>query len=76
MNKILRNDAETIARSAIEAVKPDEAVRRALKNAQLSSDIYLVAVGKAAWQMAAAAAENLEIPVPPAPMSMMSPSVW
>ena len=63
MNEKLRADAEYIARTAIEAVKPDEAVRRALEKAELSSDVYLVAVGKAAWQMAAAAVTNLEKPV-------------
>ena len=56
-------DAERIARSAIEAVKPDEAVRRALKNTVLPGRVYLVAVGKAAWQMAAAAVHFLEQPL-------------
>ena len=63
MNGKLRADAEKIVRSAIEAVKPDEAVRRALKNATLSSRVYLVAVGKAAWQMAAAAVQELKMPL-------------
>ena len=63
MNGKLRADAEKIVRSAIEAVKPDEAVRRALKNATLSSRVYLVAVGKAAWQMAAAAVQELTVPL-------------
>ena len=48
----LRQDAESIARGAVAAVMPDNAVRRALKNISLSGKIYLVAVGKAAWQMA------------------------
>ena len=63
MNRQLRADAETIVRSAIEAVKPDEAVCRALKNATLSDGVYLVAVGKAAWQMAAAAVRELKKPL-------------
>ena len=63
MNGKLRADAEKIVRSAIEAVKPDEAVRRALKNVTLSSRVYLVAVGKAAWQMAAAAVQELKMPL-------------
>ena len=63
MNQKLRTDAEIIARSAIEAVKPDEAVRRALKNAALSSSVYLVAIGKAAWQMASAAVAELNQPL-------------
>ena len=63
VNNELRMDAERIARSAIEAVKPDEAVRRALKNTVLPGRVYLVAVGKAAWQMAAAAVHFLEQPL-------------
>jgi len=57
----LRQDAEQIVRSAIEAVKPDEAVRRALKNVTLTGRVFLVAVGKAAWQMAAAAVSCPEV---------------
>ena len=63
MNEILRKDAETIARGAIRAVCPDEAVRRALENVKLTGDVYLVAAGKAAWQMAAAALKYLERPL-------------
>ena len=63
MNELLRRDAETIARRAIDAVKPDEAVRRALENITLNGRVYLVAVGKAAWQMAAAAVNNLKRPI-------------
>ena len=63
MNESLRMDAERIARAAIEAVKPDEAVRRALKNTVLSERVHLVAVGKAAWQMAAAAVRAMEHPL-------------
>ena len=63
MNKELRKDAELIALHAIEAVKPDAAVARALHNVQLTGNIYLVSVGKAAWQMAAAAVKNLKIPI-------------
>ncbi len=63
MNQRLREDSEKIARSAIRAVCPDEAVRRALKQVNLTGDVYLVAVGKAAWQMAAAALKYLEKPI-------------
>ena len=56
----LRADAETIMRSAIRAVLPDEAVRRALRGFRPGRGrTLLVAVGKAAWQMAAAALELL-----------------
>ena len=63
MNRTLRTDAEWIARQAISAVKPDMAVRRALQNVTLTGNVYLVAVGKAAWQMAAAAVRELEYPI-------------
>ncbi len=63
MNQSLRKDAETIARGAIAAVCPDEAVRRALEGVTLSDRIFLVAVGKAAWQMASAAIKNLKFPL-------------
>ena len=63
MNQKLRADAEKIARGAIRAVCPDEAVRRALENVKLTGRIYLVAAGKAAWQMAAAAVKYLRQPL-------------
>ena len=63
MNEQLRRDAERIARGAIDAVRPDEAVRRALEGLQLSGSVYLVAVGKAAWQMASAAVKYLGFPI-------------
>ena len=59
MNLQLRQDAEYIARNAIDAVKPDAAVRRALEQAELTDSVYLVAVGKAAWQMALSAVKCL-----------------
>lgn len=52
MNGQLRRDAEAIMTGAIEAVCPNEAVRRALGDMELEGRLYLVAVGKAAWQMA------------------------
>ncbi len=63
MNRKLRADAEGIARSAIEAVKPDEAVKRALADFRPQGRAFLVAVGKAAWQMARAAVRELPKPV-------------
>ena len=60
MNTSLRRDAETIIRSSLNAVLPDEAVRRALKAfVPKGGKVLLVAVGKAAWQMARAAVEAL-----------------
>lgn len=52
MNRELRTHAEQILRSAIAAVMPDAAVRRALEGMDFSGKVILVAVGKAAWQMA------------------------
>lgn len=50
---MLREDAEIIIKEAIRQVMPDEAVVRALKGKEFGSGgIYLVSVGKAAWQMA------------------------
>lgn len=63
MDTMLRADAEKIARQAIEAVKPDEAVRRAFASISLTGRVFLVAVGKAAWQMAAAAVTQLDRPL-------------
>lgn len=63
MNQGLRADAEAIVRRAIDAVKPDAAVARALAQVEFPGRVFLVAAGKAAWQMAAAAVERLEIPL-------------
>ena len=60
MNELLRAHADAIIASSIEAVKPDEAVARALKSYHPhGGKTLLVAAGKAAWQMAAAAAKVL-----------------
>ena len=60
MNPTLRRDADAIIRSSLNAVLPDEAVRRALKAfAPRGGRVLLVAAGKAAWQMAHAAVETL-----------------
>ena len=61
MNQKLRTDAEAIVRAAIEAVKPDEAVRRLLSDHMPRGRIYLVAVGKAAWRMAKTACELTDV---------------
>ncbi|MBQ9950802.1 MAG: glycerate kinase [Clostridia bacterium] len=59
MNKLLREHANAIIESSINAVKPDEAVSRALKGQDFSGRVVLVAAGKAAWQMAKAAHDCL-----------------
>ena len=61
MNQKLRTDAEAIVRAAIDAVKPDEAVRRLLSEQMPKGRIYLVAVGKAAWRMAKTACELTDV---------------
>lgn len=59
MNKRLREHANAIIQASISAVKPDEAVYRALKGRSFSGRLVLVAAGKAAWQMAKAAYDCL-----------------
>lgn len=56
----LKQDAEFIIRHAIHAVLPDEAVKRALQGKDFGNGkVYMVAVGKAGWQMAKAATQLL-----------------
>ena len=59
MNKLLRAHADAIVASAINAVKPDEAVARALSGKEFPGRVLLVAAGKAGWQMAKAAHDCL-----------------
>ena len=60
MNAALRRDVDVILRSSLNAVLPDEAVRRALRDLRPGKGrVLLVAAGKAAWQMAHAAVEAL-----------------
>ena len=59
MDQTLRSHADSIISSAISAVKPDEAVKRALSGKEFSGRVLLVAAGKAAWQMAKAAHDCL-----------------
>lgn len=55
----LRQDADRIISGAIDAVRPDAAVIRALLGREFPGRVILVAAGKAAWQMAKAAYEAL-----------------
>ncbi len=59
MNNELRKISDNIINAAINAVLPDEAVKRALSGKEFSGKIILVATGKAAWQMAKAAEDYL-----------------
>lgn len=54
----IRKDAEKIIKKSIEAVLPDTAVKKALESKSFGiGNLYLVSIGKAAWQMANAAVE-------------------
>lgn len=54
----LRNDADFIVKESIHKVLPDEAVALALGGKEFGSGkLYVVAAGKAAWQMAKAASD-------------------
>lgn len=56
----LRRDADRIISCALREVMPDEAVARALRGKVFDGGrVYLVAAGKAAWQMAKTAADVL-----------------
>lgn len=60
MNQLLHEDAEKIVSAGIHAVLPDVAVIRALESYDFGTGgVYLVAAGKAAWQMAHAAVSCL-----------------
>lgn len=60
MDKILRLHADRILSASLKAVLPDEAVKRALVRLTPGKGrMLLVAVGKAGWQMAKAAADAL-----------------
>ena len=55
----LRGDAHCIINRALSDAMPGNAVRESLKGMALPGRLTLVAVGKAAWEMAAAAHETL-----------------
>ena len=59
MNTLLRGHADAIIQASIQAVLPDNAVRRALESKEFPGRVILVAAGKAAWQMAKAAYDTL-----------------
>ena len=60
MNKIL-SDARKIIHDAIQVSLPDEAVKKAIsgKKFVFEGKVIVIAIGKAAWNMAKAAAENI-----------------
>lgn len=56
----LRKDADFIVKESIHRVLPDEAVVEALKGIEVTGNIYVVAAGKAAWQMAKATSDIMK----------------
>lgn len=56
----MREDALRIVEEAIQAVYPENAVKKALENFESEGNIRVLAIGKAAWRMARAARESLE----------------
>ncbi len=63
MNQKLRYEAQQIIEYAIGKALPDRAVADALEKMNISGNIHLVAIGKAAWQMANAAVHYLNRPL-------------
>lgn len=59
MNK-LREDALRIINNSIDSVLPEHAIKSQLSSLSLGENIYLVAIGKAAWRMAKAAKDFLK----------------
>lgn len=55
----LRKTADLIIKEAIASALPDAAVKRALSGRCFPGSVYIVAIGKAAWQMASAVAAVL-----------------
>ena len=63
MKQTLRSDAEKAIYTAINAVMPEGAVRKALLGKQFPGRVFLVAAGKAAPKMAEAATSVLSAPI-------------
>lgn len=55
----MKSDAQEIIDFSIQSVLPDSAVKRALAGKTFTGKVVVVAIGKAAWNMAAAAKEIL-----------------
>jgi Putative glycerate kinase len=56
---MVKIDAQTIIEKTIAANLPDAAVKAALDKREFSGNVYLLAIGKAAWVMAKAASDSL-----------------
>ncbi|MEN1758957.1 glycerate kinase [Anoxynatronum sibiricum] len=55
----MKQDAHDIITTSIQAVLPEEAVKKALQHRQLTGNPVVISLGKAAWSMAHAAKEIL-----------------
>ena len=55
----MHEDARKIIKQTIADVMPDRAVRNSLNELQLNGNIYIIAIGKAAWVMAQTASAFL-----------------
>ncbi|HAE61507.1 MAG TPA: glycerate kinase [Eubacteriaceae bacterium] len=55
----VRQDAMIVIEESIKAVLPEAAVKKALENKKFNSDLYVIAIGKAAWNMAKATSDVL-----------------
>ena len=58
MNSV-RDDAGIIIKESIAAVLPEAAVVKALNKKNFNKDVVIIAIGKAAWNMAKAAKDTL-----------------
>ncbi|HPG48679.1 MAG TPA: DUF4147 domain-containing protein, partial [Petrotogaceae bacterium] len=56
----MKEDALKIISDSIEAVKPEACVKRALSDFSHEGNIFVLAIGKAAWRMAYAAQKSLK----------------
>ena len=61
MSRSLLNDAKTICLNAIRSCLPEQGVKKALADLDIHQEVYLVSVGKAAFSMAKAAGEVLDV---------------
>ena len=59
----LREDARRIIDAAIDSALPDRAVSAALEKLNITAPAYVIAVGKAAWQMGRAAYDSAAFPI-------------
>lgn len=57
--KQLYDDAQIIIKKSIDANMPQAAVEKALQNKKFSGNVFLIAIGKAAWAMADAAVKTV-----------------